>query len=379
MVAKFGAGGLRRHFDFIVIGAGVAGLSAAYFLSKSSSVAIVERESHAGTHSSGRSAAVFIESYENYTVSDLTIDSKDFFLDPPEGFSDHDLMRRRGGLSLVEKGEEKLADEFLEFWSRRCPGLKMIDKDEVLSRVPAIKSGAFVQGIFDPELYDIDVNELLSGFSKTIRQHEGEFFFDFGVEKMKFDGKQWLVDGGQQSISGSVIINAAGSWANEIAALAEVEPSPLVPCRRTALTVQSDASSKSWPMVHTFSKGLYFKPEAGDLLISPQDETKSDAVDAFPEEIDIATAVDRFERFCDHPVKSIKRTWAGLRTLAPDRVPVVGPSNNNQQFIWLAGQGGFGVQTSPALGELTADFLLKGEKIPDAIHANRFFNNNFKS
>ena len=107
----------------------MAGLSAAYFLSKSSSVAILERESHAGTHSSGRSAAVFIESYENYTVSDLTMDSKDFFLHPPEGFSDHDLMRRRGGLSLVEEGEEKLADEFLDFWSYRCPSLKMIDKD----------------------------------------------------------------------------------------------------------------------------------------------------------------------------------------------------------------------------------------------------------
>ena len=107
---------MSKHFDFIVIGAGVAGLSVAYFLSKSSSVAILERESHAGTHSSGRSAAVFIESYENYTVSDLTMDSKDFFLHPPKGFSDHDLMRRRGGLSLVEEGEEKLADEFLEFW-----------------------------------------------------------------------------------------------------------------------------------------------------------------------------------------------------------------------------------------------------------------------
>ena len=357
----------------------MAGLSVAYYLSKSASVAILERESYAGTHSSGRSAAVFIESYENYTVSDLTMDSKDFFLDPPEGFSDHELMRRRGGLSLVEAGEERLAEDFLEFWFNRCPSLKTIDKDEVLSRVPLLKSGAFVRGIFDPDLYDIDVNELLAGFSKSIRQNKGEFFFDFCIEKFGFDGKQWLVDGGKQSITGSMIINAAGAWANEIAALAGVETSPLVPCRRTALTVQSDASSKSWPMVHTFSKGLYFKPEAGDLLISPQDETKSDAVDAFPEEIDIATAVDRFERFCDHPVKSIKRTWAGLRTLAPDRVPVVGPSNNNQQFIWLAGQGGFGVQTSPALGELTADFLLKGEKIPDAIHANRFFNNNFKS
>ena len=109
----------------------MAGLSAAYFLSKSSSVAILERESHAGTHSSGRSAAVFIESYENYTVSDLTMDSKDFFLDPPKDFSDHELMRRRGGLSLVGEGEERLAEEFLEFWSHRCPSLKMIDKHEV--------------------------------------------------------------------------------------------------------------------------------------------------------------------------------------------------------------------------------------------------------
>jgi D-arginine dehydrogenase len=373
-----GWGSLSKHFDFIVIGAGVAGLSAAYFLSKSSSVAILERESHAGMHSSGRSAAVFIESYENYTVSDLTMDSKGFLLDPPKGFSNHDLMRRRGGLSLVGEGEEKLADEFLKSWSSRCPSLKMIDMDEVLSRVPVIKSEAFSHGIFDPELYDIDVNELLSGFSKSIRQNEGGFFFDFSLEHLGFDGKQWLLSGGKQSITGTIIINAAGAWANEIAALAGVEPSPLVPCRRTALTVQSDASSRSWPMVHTFSKGLYFKPEAGDLLISPQDETESGPIDAFPEEFDIATAVDRFENICDHSVKRIKRSWAGLRTLAPDRMPVVGPSNNNQQFIWLAGQGGFGVQTSPALGRLTAGILLNGERIPDAINVSRFVNNGLK-
>ena len=365
-------GFLSKHFDFIVIGAGVAGLSAAYFLTKNSSVAILERESHAGMHSSGRSAAVFIESYENYTVSDLTMDSKDFFLDPPKDFSDHELMRRRGGLSLVGEGEERLAEEFLEFWSRRCPSLKVIDKEEALSRVPSLRSGAFVHGIFDPELYDIDVNELLSGFSKSIRQNKGEFFFDFSLEHFEFDGEQWLLCGDKQSIAGSIIINSAGAWANEIASLAKVDRCPIVPCRRTALTVQSDERSKSWPMVHTFSKGLYFKPEAGDLLISPQDETEFAAVDAFPDKIDVATAIDRFESVCSYPVRSVKRAWAGLRTLAPDRVPVVGPSRSNPRFIWLAAQGGFGVQTAPALGKTIADFLLDAKEIPADIRADRF-------
>ena len=372
MLARFGAGRLTRHFDFIVIGAGVAGLSAGYFLSKSSSVAILERESHAGMHSSGRSAAVFIESYENYTVSDLTLDSKDFFLDPPNGFSDNALMRGRGGLTLVREGEERLAEEFLAFWSDRCPSLKIIDKDDALSQVPLLKSGAFVHGIFDPELYDIDVNELMAGFSKSIRKKKGEVFFDFSIEKFGFDEKRWLVDGAKQSITGSIIINAAGAWANEIASLAKVDRCPIVPCRRTALTVQSDERSKSWPMVHTLSKGLYFKPEAGDLLISPQDETEFAAVDAFPDEIDVATAIDRFESVCSHPVRSVKRAWAGLRTLAPDRVPVIGPSSSNPHFIWLAGQGGFGVQTAPAIGKIIADFLLDAKEIPADIRADRF-------
>lgn len=363
---------MTRHFDFIVVGAGVAGLSAGCFLSKSSSVAILERESHAGTQSSGRSAAVFIESYENYTVSGLTMDSKDFFLDPPKGFSDHELMRRRGGLSLVGEGEERLAEEFLEFWSQRCPSLKVIDKEEALFWVPSLNSGAFVHGIFDPELYDIDVNELLAGFSRSIRQNKGEVFFDFSIRKFGFDEKRWLVDGAKQSITGSIIINAAGAWANEIASLAKVDRCPIVPCRRTALTVQSDERSKSWPMVHTFSKGLYFKPEAGDLLISPQDETEFAAVDAFPDEIDVATAIDRFESVCSYPVRSVKRAWAGLRTLAPDRVPVIGPSSSNPHFIWLAAQGGFGVQTAPALGKTIADFLLDAKEIPADIRADRF-------
>ena len=372
MLARFGAGRLTRHFDFIVIGAGVAGLSAGYFLSKSSSVAILERESHAGMHSSGRSAAVFIESYENYTVSDLTLDSKDFFLDPPNGFSDNALMRRRGGLSLVGEGEERLAEEFLAFWSDRCPSLTIIDKDDALSQVPLLKSGAFVHGIFDPELYDIDVNEVMAGFSKSIRKKKGEVFFDFSIEKFGFDEKRWLVDGAKQSVTGSIIINAAGAWANEIASLGEIDRCPIVPCRRTALTVQSDDGSKSWPMVHTLSKGLYFKPEAGDLLISPQDETEFAAVDAFPDEIDVATAIDRFESVCSHPVRSVKRAWAGLRTLAPDRVPVIGPSSSNPHFIWLAGQGGFGVQTAPAIGKIIADFLLDAKEIPADTRADRF-------
>ena len=350
----------------------MAGLSAGCFLSKSSSVAILERESHAGTQSSGRSAAVFIESYENYTVSDLTMDSKDFFLDPPKGFSDHELMRRRGGLSLVGEGEERLAEEFLELWSQRCPSLKVIDKEEALSWVPSLKSDAFVQGIFDPELYDIDVNELLAGFSRSIRQNKGELFFDFSIRKFGFDEKRWLVDGAKQSITGSIIINAAGAWANEIASLAKVDRCPIVPCRRTALTVQSDERSKSWPMVHTLSKGLYFKPEAGDLLISPQDETEFAAVDAFPDEIDVATAIDRFEGVCSYPVRSVKRAWAGLRTLAPDRVPVIGPSSSNPHFIWLAAQGGFGVQTAPALGKTIAGFLLDAKEIPAEMRADRF-------
>ena len=372
MLARFGAGRLTRHFDFIVIGAGVAGLSAGYFLSKSSSVAILERESHAGVHSSGRSAAVFIESYENYTVSDLTLDSKDFFLDPPNGFSDNALMRRRGGLTLVGEDEERLAEEFLAFWSDRCPSLTIIDKDDALSQVPLLKSGAFVHGIFDPELYDIDVNEVMAGFSKSIRKKKGEIFFDFSIEKFGFDEKRWLVEGAKQSVTGSIIINAAGAWANEIASLGEIDRCPIVPCRRTALTVQSDDGSKSWPMVHTLSKGLYFKPEAGDLLISPQDETEFAAVDAFPDEIDVATAIDRFESVCSHSVRSVKRAWAGLRTLAPDRVPVIGPSSSNPHFIWLAGQGGFGVQTAPAIGKIIADFLLDAKEIPADIRADRF-------
>jgi D-arginine dehydrogenase len=195
---------------------------------------------------------------------------------------------------------------------------------------------------------------------------------DAEVTSLHQENGQWSLQAGEHQLTATVVVNTAGAWANQIAALAGLAEVALTPMRRTAAIIPPPADAKDWPLVHTISEDLYFKPESPGLMVCPQDETPSQAMDAYPEDLDIAVALERFGQVADHPVERIMHKWAGLRTFAPDRYPVVGFAPGAKGFFWLAGQGGFGVQTSPGLGQHAADVILGNTAAQPKINVSRF-------
>lgn len=362
---------MQKHFDFVILGAGIAGLSAAYFLSKSARIAVVEREQAWGYHSSGRSAAVFIEAYENPTVSDLSLDARDFFNQPPSNFSEYPLVKPLGGLMVVRDGEQAAAEAYLQCWSQRCPKLERVDAQDALARVPILRREGLQGAIFDPNLMSIDTNQLMQSYLRGFRANGGELFCGFDCSVQSLSNQHWLIRSGDRTLSTPVLVNASGAWANETAEHAGVQTLPIAPRRRTAALLSMPAGAPTWPMVRTMDQTLYFKPEDPGVMISPQDEGESSACDAQAEELDIAVAVDRFQTLCDFEVSRVHSHWAGLRTLTPDRCPVVGFAEDTANFFWLVGQGGAGIQTSPALGKLAAESLLSGSNLDPRLDPSR--------
>jgi len=368
------AGANDTHFDIAVIGAGAAGLSAAYFLAPHARVVVLEREDQPAYHSSGRSAAMYIEGYENRVVQELTTAGRAFFFNPPQGFAEHALVTPAGGLTVAGSGEMPALNRYLEAWRSSCPDLHAITDSECREIVPILREEWVCGGAFDPSWHNIDVHELLSGYQRGIRQHGGEIRSRFEVTALDWDAGQWSVSGGEEPLTADVVVNASGAWANHAASLAKLPPVPLTPMRRTAAIVPAPQGSEHWPLVHTTSENLYFKPESPGLMISPQDETPSEAMDAYPLDLDIAVAMEEFHKVANHPVEHVMRSWAGLRTFAPDRYPVVGFAPQLHGFFWLAGQGGFGIQTSPGLGQLAADIILGHASANEYINVARFVN-----
>ena len=363
---------MPSNYDFAILGAGVAGVSAAYFLSKSAKVALIEREDSWGYHASGRSAAVFIEGYENPTVSELTLNSKNFFVEPNTDFNDYPIVKPLGGLTVVPSDKLDQATIFLDQWRKFNPNMTLIDKSEALARVPIIREKALAAAIWDPNLLSIDTHQLMQGLLHAFFANGGKLLCGREAKLQQQPSKVWKIDAKDISITTPVLINAAGAWANEVALMADQKPLPLLPKRRTAAVIRMPDGAPHWPMLRTMDQQLYVKPEEPGLMLSPQDEKPSTAMDAQPEELDLAIAMDRFQKLCDFNVSSIHRSWAGLRTLTPDRCPAVGFSNADENFFWLAGQGGAGIQTAPAIGRMTADILINASKVDARLDPCRF-------
>ncbi len=352
------------HYDIAIIGAGVAGLSVGYFLAPHARVIVLEREAQPAYHSSGRSAAMYIEGYENPTVQSLTLAGKGFFFTPPENFSEYPLVTPCGGLTVAGPGEAPLLDTYLKRWQQTCPELQEISPSQARDIVPILRPEWLSAATYDPTWHNIDVHELLSGYQRGIRRHGGAIRNQCEVTAIREDTGQWSINHGDDPLTANIIVNTSGAWANHIAALAGLPALPLTPLRRTAAIVPAPADSQTWPLVHTARENLYFKPESPGLMVCPQDETPSEAMDAYPLDLDVALALDHFQQVAEHPVQHVMRSWAGLRTFSPDRHPIVGFAPQTKGFFWLAGQGGFGVQTSPGLGQLAADIIL-GRRSPD--------------
>jgi D-arginine dehydrogenase len=351
-----------RAFDIVVIGGGIAGASAAYFLSERARVAVLEQETQPGYHSTGRSAALFTETYGVASTRAVTAASRAFLERPPAGFALHPLLSARGVLMIGLEADREPMCAQVDAFRAHAPRVRNICRDEALERVPVLKAEMISCAMLEPDAMDIDTHALHSGYLRGARSHGAEIITDARVETLARDRRVWRLGTRSGAFEAPIVLNAAGAWADGVAARAGVAPLGLVPKRRTAVTIDAPAGivTDTWPMVLDFNESFYFKPDAGRLLLSPADETPSAPCDAQPEALDIAIAVDRFETATTIRVQRIVAKWAGLRVFAPDKALVAGFDPAMQGFFWLAGQGGYGIQTSPAMGRIAAGLILDG-------------------
>jgi D-arginine dehydrogenase len=355
--------------DILVVGAGIAGASAAYELSASEKVVLLERESQPGYHTTGRSAALFTESYGNLTVRTLTSAGRAFFEDSPSDFGGHPLLTPRGTLLIARKDQLGALDTVLAETHTSARPPQRLDAAEAIMLNPALNRNYLAAAIFEPDAKDIDVHALHGGFLRGLRQNGGRLVANAEVQSLSRQGGAWVAETRAGMFEAPIVVNAAGAWCDVIAELAGARPCGLVPKRRTAFTFNppEGVDISGWPATIDIDEQFYFKPEGGQILGSPADETPSLPCDAQPEELDVALGVDRIERATTLTVRRLESKWAGLRSFVADKTPVVGMDSEAVGFFWLAGQGGFGIQTSPALARAAAALLTTGDLPGDLI------------
>ena len=359
--------------DVLVIGAGMAGASAAYFLAPHRKVLLLEREAQPGYHATGRSAAMYSETYGNATVRAITTASRPFYFNPPLGFSDYPLVTPRGSLMVGTAADHDTLQRALEGMRALVPNIEWWTQADILQRVSVLKPEQAVWGVFEPDAMDMDVHAIHQGFLRGAKAAGAQLVCDAGVEQIRFEAGLWCVSTAAGEFRAPILVNAAGAWCDELAALAGVAPVGLSPKRRTAFTTEAPTGCdiSQWPLVIDVHESFYFKPDAGVLLMSPANEDLVPAQDVQPEELDVAIAVDRIETATNLQIRQVRRKWAGLRSFVVDKSPVVGFAPDAPGFFWLAGQGGYGIQTAPAMGELAAA-LVCGLPLPPALAGLEF-------
>ena len=342
------------HPDIIVIGGGIAGISAAAELAASARVTVIEGEAQLGYHATGRSAAVFIRNYGNATLRALNAASAPL-LEEPEGVSDHSLLSPRGELMIATVAELAALDAYCAGAS----GIERIAPSEAVRMVPILRPGPIAAAAIERDAQNIDVDRMLQGYARLLKARGGQVLTGQPVNAITRRGSEWQVTVGEQTLSAPVLVNAAGAWADQVAGMAGVTPVGIRPYRRSAALLPASAGHDidGWPVVVSASESWYFKPDAGKLMVSPADEDPVDPHDAWVDDMVLAEGLHRFEQAVTIPVTRVEHSWAGLRSFAPDRSPVVGPAPEDDGFFWLAGQGGYGVQTAPALARLAAGLV----------------------
>lgn len=356
--------------DVLVIGAGMAGASAAYELAATLRVVLLERETMPGYHSTGRSAALFTEAYGNRVVRALTVASRPFYEKPPDGFTDHPLLSPRGALFVAPVDQMAALDRHYRDTHELVASVRRVDAAEARKIVPALNEGYVAGGVYEPEAMDIDVNALHQGYLRGLKSRRGQLVTD--AELLSLDRRQdtWHAATKAGPIEARIVVNAAGAWCDEVARLAGAPAIDLVPKRRTAIIFDAPAglAFEHWPLVADVGETWYIKPESGRIFGSPADETPLPPCDVQPEELDVALTAHRIEEATTLKVGRIVRKWAGLRSFVHDKTLVAGFDDQADGFFWIAGQGGYGIQTAPAMGQLVAA-LIRGDRMPAHIAA----------
>jgi len=355
--------------DILVIGGGIAGASAAYELAATAKVILLERESHCGYHATGRSAASFTENYGTATVRRLAVAGRSFLENPPTDFAEHPLVRPRGMITIARADQTEALEAELARAQPFVPSMRRMDAAEALRLVPVLRPDYLAAAIFEPDSRDIDVHGLHQGYLRALKARGGIIVTEAEVEAIERQSERWSVRTRAGGFTGAKLVNAAGAWADEIADKAGARPLGLTPKRRTAFTIDPPAGAAiaDWPLVNDVGAEFYFKPDAGQLLVSPADAEPSPPTDAQADEYELALGIDRLERATSIPVRRVNRKWAGLRTFAGDGNPVVGEDTRLPGFFWLAGQGGYGVKTAPALSRIIAALIQTGRMPAEAI------------
>jgi D-arginine dehydrogenase len=357
--------------DVVVIGAGIAGASLGHFLAPRRRTVLIERESQPGYHSTGRSAALFFESYGTPQVRALTLASRAFLDAPPAGFADGPILSPRGALLVAAPGEDAALAEAWDVLRATSPRGALLDPRAARALVPALRQDRVLAAVHEPDAADIDVHRLHHGFLRSVRRSGGSIVANAEVTAIARDERRslWRVDAGDVRYEAPVVVDAAGAWCDRVAALAGVRPIGLVPKRRSIFTFAppGDVVTSHWPMFGGLGDSWYVKPDAGMLLGSPANADPVEPQDVQPEELDIAIAIDRIEAATTFVVRP-RRTWAGLRSFVADGDLVGGFADDAPGFFWLAAQGGYGIQTAAAMGEACAA-IVRGERLPARIAA----------
>jgi D-arginine dehydrogenase len=356
--------------DIVIIGAGISGAGAGYALGGKRRIVMLEGESQPGYHTTGRSAGLYEPVLGNATVRCFNAASGTFFKSPPSGFAERPLMTRRGELTISDADNRAALDRLLNLDGLSGHEIREVSPGEALAMIPILRRDLVRWAALEPEVMDMDAHAIHQGYLRGFASQGGTLICDAPVKRIERNSGIWRIEAGGQSFRASVVVNAAGAWADEVARLAGLATLGLQPKRRTAaiLPAPEGIDTRAWPVAGFAGEPGYVKPEAGKLLVSPGDATPVDPQDVQPEELDVALLVDWFENKTTMTVRRVERRWAGLRTFASDNGPVLGEDPEGPGFWWLAGQGGYGIMMSESLGRSLAAMLRHGE-LPADIRA----------
>ncbi len=345
-------------YDFAIIGGGIAGAGVAAMLGQKARVLLLEKEDRPGYHSTGRSAAIFIQNYGSPEIRALNKASYPFLNSPPADFAEAGFLSPRGMMLIAgEDGEKALNEEIMQ-----GEGLVRLSSREAAEIVPLLRAQNIKLAAYEKDAQDIDVAALHQAFLRQAGRAGAAIQTEAELQQaQQQENELWHLKTSAGDFMARVVVNAAGAWADQIAELCGVEPVGITPLRRSmaVLPSPSDYDLDAWPLVADVMEHWYMKPDAGRLLVSPSDEIPVEPHDAFVDDLVLAEGLYAFEQATGYPVTRVENQWAGLRCFSPDRNPVVGFDTDNPTFFWLAGQGGYGIQTAPALSELAADLIQK--------------------